>query len=100
VRIVRDKPAYELHADKFEEEAEKELFEAYFKMGHRLHPEEHNVDRLMAVIMNLVPNITHFFDDVLVMDENQAVRENRLALLQHIANLAKGYADLSQLPGF
>jgi glycyl-tRNA synthetase beta subunit len=34
------------------------------------------------------------------MAEDQATRENRLALLQHIANLTKGIADLSQLPGF
>jgi glycyl-tRNA synthetase len=37
---------------------------------------------------------------VLVMDEDQAVRENRLALLQHIANLTQGIADLSELEGF
>jgi glycyl-tRNA synthetase beta subunit len=37
---------------------------------------------------------------VLVMDEDAAVRENRLALLQYIADLARGRADLSQLSGF
>jgi glycyl-tRNA synthetase beta subunit len=34
------------------------------------------------------------------MDEDTAVRENRLALLQHIAGLAYGIADLSHLEGF
>jgi glycyl-tRNA synthetase beta subunit len=34
------------------------------------------------------------------MDEETAVRENRLALLQHIANLTDGIADLSELEGF
>ena len=34
------------------------------------------------------------------MYEETAVRENRLALLQHIANLTQGIADLSELEGF
>ncbi len=36
--------------------------------------------------------------NILVMDEDTAVRHNRLALLQHIASLT-GLADLSQLEG-
>jgi glycyl-tRNA synthetase beta chain len=48
----------------------------------------------------LRPAISRFFDDVLVMDEDTAVRENRLALLQQIANLTTGLADLSELEGF
>ena len=40
------------------------------------------------------------FDWVLVMDEETAVRQNRLALLQGIAALADGTADLAQLDGF
>ena len=44
--------------------------------------------------------INNFFDDVLVMDEDQQVRENRLALLQSIAALPEGIADLSELEGF
>jgi glycyl-tRNA synthetase beta subunit len=47
-----------------------------------------------------VPAITTFFIDVLVMDEDMAVRNNRLALLQHIASLPKGIVDLSYLEGF
>ena len=54
----------------------------------------------MAVLRNLVPAITSFFIDVLVMDEDLAVRNNRLALLQHIASLPKGMADLAHLEGF
>ena len=62
----------------------------------------HNGD-LPTFVENLrqmQPAISAFFDEVLVMDEDTAVRENRLALLQHIANLASGLADLSQLEGF
>jgi glycyl-tRNA synthetase beta subunit len=37
---------------------------------------------------------------VLVMAEDHAVRENRLAQLQHTAGLADGIVDLSRLEGF
>ncbi|MFN2201991.1 MAG: hypothetical protein ACK2UO_12340 [Caldilineaceae bacterium] len=48
----------------------------------------------------MVPAINRFFDDILVMAEDTQTRENRLALLQRIANLAEGMADLSELEGF
>jgi glycyl-tRNA synthetase beta subunit len=48
----------------------------------------------------MVPEITQFFDDVLVMDKDDKVKNNRLALLQRIAVLADGVADLSALEGF
>ena len=54
----------------------------------------------VATLRELKPAITQFFDDVLVMDEDTAVRENRLALLQKIAGLTSGLADLSELEGF
>ncbi|MEM7119405.1 MAG: glycine--tRNA ligase subunit beta [Chloroflexota bacterium] len=58
------------------------------------------VDTFVSVLRGMVPAINAFFDEVLVMAEETAVRENRLALLQHIANLTQGIADLSELEGF
>jgi glycyl-tRNA synthetase len=37
---------------------------------------------------------------VLVMAEDKKVKENRLGLLQRIASLSNGIADLSNLDGF
>ena len=99
-RMVRELKPLELRADEFTEEAENDLFKAYYKLSHRLHPGEHNVDRFMAAFMNLAPHITVFFDNILIMDEDQKVRENRLALLQHIAGMAHNYLDFTQMPGF
>jgi glycyl-tRNA synthetase beta chain len=48
----------------------------------------------------LVKPINTFFDGVLVMAEDEAVQQNRLALLQAIRDLTKGYADFSELQGF
>ena len=46
------------------------------------------------------PPITAFFDAVLVMDKDEALRRNRLALLRRVADLAAGIVDLSKLQGF
>jgi len=40
-----------------------------------------------------------FFDQVMVMDDDPARRNNRLALLRDAQNLLCGVADLSRLPG-
>ncbi len=100
VRIVRDKPEYHLHAESFAEDAERSLFEAYLRAKQNLHPVVHNVDRFLAVFVVMIPAVTRFFDEILVMHEDPAIRENRLALLQHIAAMAYGRADMSYLQGF
>jgi len=41
--------------------------------------------------------VDRFFDEVLVMAEDPAVRTNRLALLERLASLFLGIADISQI---
>lgn len=48
----------------------------------------------------IIPAISEFFDEVLVMAEEDALRCNRLALLGGIVSLADGIVDLSHLEGF
>ena len=48
----------------------------------------------------MIPAVNTFFDKVLVMADDQALRENRLGLLQRISALANGVADFSKLEGF
>ena len=43
--------------------------------------------------------VDEFFEHVMVMDEDRARRENRLALLREVLDLLGGVADLSRLPG-
>ena len=42
-------------------------------------------------------NISAFFDGVMVMDENENIKTNRLALLGRISNLSGQIADLSKI---
>ena len=96
VRITRNE------AEKFEvserllvEEAEKGLYEAVGGL-----PPAPDVASFLRNVETLIPSITLFFDRILVMAEDRKVKENRLGLLQKIAGLSSGIADLGKLEGF
>lgn len=51
----------------------------------------------LTVLSGLRPAVDAFFDNVMVMDEELAVRNNRLALLKQLHSLFIGIADISLL---
>ena len=57
------------------------------------HDMSANVDALFA----LAPLITAFFDNTMVMTEDEALRRNRLALLKTLADKASDVAIFNQL---
>ena len=59
-----------------------------------------SVETFVASLRRLQPAISQLFEAVLIMDEDAAVRENRLALLQRVAGLAAGVVELAVLEGF
>ncbi len=81
--------------------AEKQLFEALQSVMHTV-PGQIAVgeygEALAALAALRVP-VDAFFDDVMVMDPDLALRANRLALLGMLRQLFAGIADLSRLPG-
>ena len=99
VRITRplDGPLT-LRPDAFALEAEKALCDAYQSAAADLDGDA-GAARFITALRALEPAITRFFLDVLVMDEDPALRDNRLALLQGISALPGDIADLSQLEG-
>ena len=54
---------------------------------------------LLAAIATLQPPLARFFDEVMVMVEDEQIRANRLALLRDLATLVKQTADLSKIAG-
>ena len=97
-RITRQEATqYELRPDEFTLDAERHLYAAYQQAQAA---QDGTIAAFVAALRQMEPAITRFFDEVLVMVEDTAARQNRLALLQRIAGLARGLADLSQLEGF
>ncbi len=100
-RIVRNiEERYTVQPAAFSEEVEKGLWAAYQKVQAGLSPASSLVAVIAAVQGRLVAPIDAFFDGVLVMADDEAVKQNRLALLQDIRDLTRGYADFSRLQGF
>jgi glycyl-tRNA synthetase beta chain len=79
------------------EAEEKALFKA---IQTTVHGQPSTVDEFLEIVTKLIPSITTFFDKVLVMAEDKAVKENRLGLVGQVASLSNGIADLSKLEGF
>jgi glycyl-tRNA synthetase len=100
VRITRDlKEGYSLDPNGFVEPQEKELYTAFEKVRSAIGS-DFSIAAFLTNFVKIVPAINSFFDTILVMDKDQKVRENRLALLQAISGLTKGKADFSKLEGF
>jgi len=100
VRIVRSfGTEFELRPDQFVEPSTQRLYETYLVCQQQVGPQS-SIDQLFTAFQPMIEPITTFFDDVLVMAEDQALRENRLALLQRIAALTKGTVDLTRVEGF
>jgi glycyl-tRNA synthetase beta chain len=53
----------------------------------------------LGQLAQLRPAVDAFFDEVMVMDEDAQLRNNRLALLAQLRGMFGGIADLSRLPG-
>jgi len=103
VRILRTLPKdmrlEEPNPERFVEAATGALHAAYVQTAAQV-TRDASLDELFRAFVPMVEPITAFFDQVLVMAEEEALRVNRLALLQRIADLTKGRVDLSKLQGF
>ncbi|HFC09844.1 MAG TPA: glycine--tRNA ligase subunit beta [Chloroflexi bacterium] len=99
VRITRGQPRYEVNPDAFVEDAERSLWQA-LQQAEATPRCPGSVDDFFAAFLPMKPAIERFFEDVLVMAEDETLRRNRLGLLQRIAALADGVADFSKLEGF
>jgi glycyl-tRNA synthetase len=96
-RISRDQPATQVRPAALQLLEEKQLLATIERSEAIL---DGTIPAFVLALRKAEPDITSFFDSVLVMDDDQAVRQNRLALVQRVVALADGLADLSFLEGF
>jgi len=99
-RIVRPlAERFELAPEHYVEPATCDLHGAWEAVRPTISPDG-RVDPLGEALRTLVAPINRFFDEVLVMAEEPELRAARLALVQQIAALPDGIADLGKLQGF
>lgn len=81
------------------EDAEKALAASVANKSAELEPlfAAGNFKEVLESLAELRPTVDQFFDEVMVMADDEAVRNNRLALLNQLRNLFLGVADISAL---
>ncbi|MBU8903989.1 glycine--tRNA ligase subunit beta [Lactococcus cremoris] len=84
----------EINPALFEEDTEQALYDAVISLQNQwtYNPCE---EKFRAIVHTLAPAIEAFFDNVMVMAEDLAVRDNRIALLSEVVALTSVMADFS-----
>lgn len=91
--------AGDIDPGRFEDAAEKALYEQLQTLTGpvtALLNERHYTEALTR-LAGLRESVDRFFDEVMVMAEDEALRNNRLALLDAMSRLFLGVADISRL---
>lgn len=89
----------EVNPDLFAEAVEHALYEAWqnSQSPYNLHMQQGQEREALMVLTELKPAITAYFDGVMIMVDDEAVRRNRLAMLQGISSEFKRFADFHKL---
>ena len=97
--LVKDVEYTGVNSDLLKEDAEKALFEAASKASEASLAawEANDYTAVVAVPATLVPAINKFFEDVMVMDKDEAIKANRLQLVRLAYNVMAIIGDISAL---
>jgi glycyl-tRNA synthetase beta chain len=82
-----------------EELALNEVIEDASELVTRLMRAERDYEGALAALADLRPAVDGFFESVLVMDPDERLRANRLALLNRLVALFSDFADFGKLAG-
>ena len=97
--LVKDVEYTGVNSDLLKEDAEKALFEAASKASEASLAawEAGDYAAVVAVPATLVPTINQFFEDVMVMDKDEAIKANRLQLVRLAYSVMSIIGDISAL---
>ncbi|MFT5426990.1 MAG: glycyl-tRNA synthetase beta chain [Gammaproteobacteria bacterium] len=85
--------------DLLQEDAEQKLAKALASIKEKVTPLLDNCEYEQALsnLAGLKNDVDKFFDDVMVMSDDEALKNNRVALLSQLSNLFLKTADISRL---
>ena len=97
--LVKDVEYTGVNSDLLKEDAEKALFEVASKASEASLAawEANDYTAVVAVPATLVPAINKFFEDVMVMDKDEAIKANRLQLVRLAYSVMAIIGDISAL---
>ena len=94
LRILKDDVSVSVDKSLFSYDAEKDLYNAVEKLVFN-----GDYSKYLSDLIEINPVVTKFFDDVLVMDKDEKIKNNRLALLNELKNKYIMLTDFSKLNG-
>ena len=92
IRILKDSTGENVNEKYFVEPIEKILYNAINNIDENV-----NYNKYLEELESLNSTVSKFFEDVLVMDKDENVKENRLALLTLLKKKYNHLADFSKL---
>jgi glycyl-tRNA synthetase beta chain len=97
--IIKENSATDVDEKLLTEKAEKELATVYSRVAGDVQPllGACDYDGALSTMLALKAPVDEFFDSVMVMDEDEAIRRNRLNLLTAIATLFLRVGDISRM---
>ena len=90
-----------IHADRFQENVEHRLYEILQQIKPQVEAgmQKQDYTATLTLLASARLAVDEFFNQVMVMAEDPAIRENRLALLKQLGSLMNQVADISRLAG-
>ena len=97
--LVKDVTYTSVNESLLKEDAERALYEAATKASEASIDawDKNDYDAVVAVPATLVPAINKFFEDVMVMDKDEAIKANRLQLVRLAYSVMAIIGDISAL---
>ena len=92
LRILKEEVNVNVNLALFVLDAEKALYNEVQKINYA-----GNYNDYLQALITINPVVTKFFDDVLVMDKDEKIKNNRLALLNELKNKYIMLTDFSKL---
>lgn len=89
----------DINTELFTEKAERDLFHAFAGINSEYdeNNESREYDKALKLLITLKKPIDDFFDSIMVMVEDEDIRNNRLGLLRKIADMMNKLADLGAI---
>ncbi len=97
--IIKKNTTTEVNESLFEEEAEKKLYEAFSRVAEQMAPdlETKAFPDALKKMLALKEMLDDFFDKVMVMADDEKIRQNRLNMLTGIGRLVLQIGDISKM---
>jgi glycyl-tRNA synthetase beta chain len=97
--IIKDETVFSFSQELLSEDEERELFRYFTEIRESVQQnvKVKNYREVYSILSSFKPSVDKFFDHVLVMDENPAVRKNRIGLLRTIIEVFSEIIDISKI---